>query len=54
MDCCQLQQEHGIIVLPTLEYSAHGMFPKLTYGDKEKVEAQLRAATGQQQVVKPK
>jgi len=49
----KLQQQHGIVVLPVLRYSKHGLIPELNYADKQMVENQLKEMAGQQQVVKP-
>lgn len=35
----QLETESGIVMIPTLSYTKHGIIPQLEYADKAKIDA---------------
>ena len=42
----ELETKHGIVIIPTLNFTPYGIVPQNTYMDKSKVDAQVNKTRG--------
>ena len=42
----ELQIKHGIVIVPIITQSQHGIFPSITFGDKKTIDKKMEEIRG--------